>query len=216
MSLTLVTGNQNYSSWSMRPWFAMKAAGISFDQVVVPLFLQGSREKILAASPSGKVPALIDGDVHVWDSLAIMEYLHEKFPEKKLWPEAAAARAHARSVSAEMHSGFAAMRTDLTMNFRRKPGRVRMTESTLAEIARIQQSWEDCRARYGKAGPFLFGAFSAADAMYAPVVSRFSTYDVKVSAPARTYMDAIMALPAWREWSDAAAGEEWIIEKYEY
>jgi glutathione S-transferase len=216
MSLTLVIGNQNYSSWSFRPWFAMKVAGIPFKEAVISLYVPGSREKVLAASPSGKVPALIDGDLHVWDSLAIMEYLNEKFPDRKLWPQDAATRAHARSVSAEMHSSFASLRTDLTMNFRRKPGVVRRTEATLADIARIQQSWEDCRARYGGMGPFLFGAFSIADAMYAPVVSRFRTYEVKVSTPARAYMDAVAALPAWREWADAAAKEEWVLEKFEY
>lgn len=216
MSLRLVIGNRNYSSWSFRPWFAMKVAGIPFEETVISLYVPGSREKVLAASPSGKVPALIDGDVHVWDSLAIMEYLNEKFPDRKLWPQDAAARAHARSVSAEMHSGFAGLRTDLTMNFRRKPGPVRRTEAALADIERIQQSWSDCRARYAKSGAFLFGAFSIADAMYAPVVSRFVTYEVKVSAPVRAYMDAITALPAWREWSDASAKEEWVIEKFEY
>jgi glutathione S-transferase len=216
MSLMLVIGNKNYSSWSFRPWFAMKVAGIPFQETVISLYVPGSREKVLAASPSGKVPALVDGDVHVWDSLAIMEYLNEKFPDRKLWPEGVAARAHARSVSAEMHSGFAGLRNDLTMNFRRKPGVVRRTEGALADIARIQQSWEECRARHGKAGPYLFGAFSIADAMYAPVVSRFLTYDVKVSAPVRAYMDAIAALPAWREWAEAAAKEEWVLEKFEY
>jgi glutathione S-transferase len=216
MSLTLVIGNKNYSSWSFRPWFAMKMAGIPFTEVVIPLYLPESRDKILQSSPSGKVPAIVDGDVHVWDSLAIMEYLNEKFPDKKLWPQDTAARAHARSVSSEMHSGFVSLRNDLTMNIRRKVGIVRRTEGTFADIARIQQSWEDCRARYGKAGPFLFGAFSIADAMYAPVVSRFATYHVKVSAPVRAYMDAMMATPAWREWADASAKEEWVIEKFEY
>lgn len=216
MALTLIIGNKNYSSWSMRPWFAMKALGIPFAETVIPLYIPGSRERILGESQSGKVPCLIDGDIKVWDSLAIMEYLNEKFPDKKLWPQDVAARAQARSVSAEMHSGFGSMRTDLTMNMRRKPGRVRMTEGALADIERIQRSWTDCRARYGKGGPFLFGALCAADAMYAPVVSRFATYDVQVSAPVRRYMDAIMALPAWREWADAAAAEEWVIEKFEY
>jgi glutathione S-transferase len=216
MSLTLVIGNRNYSSWSFRPWFAMKVAGIPFKETVISLYVSGSREKVLAASPSGKVPALIDGDLHVWDSLAIMEYLNEKFPDRKLWPQDAAVRAHARSVSAEMHSSFSSLRTDLTMNFRRKPGMVRRTEATLADIARIQQSWEDCRARYGSTGPFLFGAFSIADAMYAPVVSRFLTYDVKVSAQVAAYMDAMTELPAWREWAEAAAKEEWVLEKFEY
>src|SRR3569833_511982 len=137
MPLKLVIGNKNYSSWSMRPWFAMKVAGIPFDETVVSLYVPGGRDAILLHSPSGKVPALIDGDLTVWDSLAILEYLAEKFPEKKFWPQDAAARAEARSMSAEMHSGFASMRTECTMNARRKPRRREMAEQTVADIARI-------------------------------------------------------------------------------
>jgi glutathione S-transferase len=215
MSLTLVIGNKNYSSWSLRPWFAMKGAGIAFEEVVVSLYVPGGREEILKHTPSGKVPCLIDGSVTVWDSLAIMEYLNEKFPEKKLWPQDAVARALARSVSAEMHSSFQSLRSECGMNVRRKPAKRDLAEQTLADIARIQAIWADCRTRYGRGGPFLFGAFTAADAMYAPVVFRFLSYAIDVTAGSRAYMDAIMALPAWREWSQAAAGESWVIEKFE-
>lgn len=215
MPLTLVIGNKNYSSWSMRPWFAMKGAGIPFEEIVVSLYVPGGREEILKHTPSGKVPCLIDGGVTVWDSLAIMEYLNEKFPGKQLWPQDGVARALARSVSAEMHSSFQSLRSECGMNVRRKPARRDLAEQTLADIARIQQIWADCRSRYGAGGPFLFGAFSAADAMYAPVVSRFVSYAIDVTPASRAYMDAIAALPAWREWAEGAAMEPWVIEKFE-
>lgn len=215
MSLTLVIGNKNYSSWSMRPWFAMKGAGIPFSEVVIPLYGPGGRDEILRHTPSGKVPCLIDGGVTVWDSLAIMEYLNEKFPDVKLWPQEGVARALARSISAEMHSSFQSLRSECTMNVRRKPAKRDLAEQTLADIARVQQIWADCRARYGKGGPFLFGAFTAADAMYAPVVSRFLSYAVDVTPESRAYMDAVTALPAWREWTDGAVKEPWVIEKFE-
>jgi glutathione S-transferase len=215
MSLTLVIGNKNYSSWSMRPWFAMKGAGIPFAEVVVSLYVPGCREEILKHTPSGKVPALIDGGVTVWDSLAIIEYLNEKFPDKKLWPQDGTARALARSVSAEMHSSFQGLRSECGMNVRRKPSKRDMSEQTLADIARVQQIWADCRAGYGKGGPFLFGAFTAADAMYAPVVSRFLSYAIDVTPATRAYMDAVTALPAWREWTEGATAESWVIEKFE-
>jgi glutathione S-transferase len=215
MSLTLVIGNKNYSSWSLRPWFAMKGAGIAFSEVVVSLYVPGGREEILKHTPSGKVPCLIDGGVTVWDSLAIIEYLNEKFPEKKLWPQDSTARALARSVSAEMHSSFQGLRSECGMNVRRKPSKRDLSEQAVADIARVQQIWADCRTRYGQGGPFLFGAFTAADAMYAPVVSRFLSYAIDVTPASRAYMDAVTALPAWREWSDAAARESWVIEKFE-
>ncbi len=215
MSLTLVIGNKNYSSWSMRPWFAMKGAGIAFSEVVVSLYVPGGREEILKHTPSGKVPCLIDGGVTVWDSLAIIEYLNEKFPEKKLWPQDAAARALARSVSAEMHSSFQGLRSECGMNVRRKPAKRDLSEQAVADIARVQQIWADCRDRYGQAGPFLFGAFTAADAMYAPVVSRFLSYAIDVTPATRAYMDAVTALPAWREWTEGAKAESWVIEKFE-
>ncbi len=217
MSLTLVIGNKNYSSWSMRPWLALRAAGVTFDEIVIPLYTgDDSTRRIREFTPSGKVPVLIDGDVTVWDSLAIIEYVAEKFPESKLWPDDRAARAHARAVSAEMHSGFVALRNECGMNLRR-PVRAKpsLSDETLANIARIQDIWKECRTRHGQGGPYLFGAFSAADAMYAPVVHRFRTYAIGVDHVARDYMAAMQAHPAFKAWTDAGLSETWVIDKFE-
>ena len=216
MSLTLVIGNKNYSSWSLRPWIAMKAAGIPFKEVVIPLYLSGSKAEILRHSPAGKVPILIDGDQPVWESLSILEHLAERFPDAKLWPSDARARSHARSVATEMHAGFVALRNHCTMNLwlPPKPRPETHTPEVMENLSRIETIWGDCVKRYG--GPFLFGKiFGAADAMYAPVVSRFLTYDVDVMAQTRAYMDAVTALPAWREWYDAAMAETKIMRHNE-
>jgi len=211
MALHLVIGNKNYSSWSFRPWLAMKVAGIAFDETVVSLEAADFKARIMALSGAGKVPVLIDGEIRVWESLAILEYLAEKFPQAALWPKDAAARAHARAIASEMHAGFQALRNLLPMNIWR-PIKLRpLDDGSKANAERIDAIWRDCRARYAAAGPFLFGAFGAADAMYAPVIWRFHTYAVEVSAPARAYMDAMMALPAWREWRDAARREIWVL-----
>jgi glutathione S-transferase len=216
MALTLVIGNKNYSSWSMRPWVALKAANIAFDEVFIPLYTgEADKQKILSFSHAGKVPVLIDGDVTVWDSLAIIEYAAERFPEANLWPQDRASRAHARSVSAEMHSGFAALREECGMNLHRSVGAKALSAGATADIARIQAMWTECRERYGKLGPYLFGAFSGADAMYAPVVHRFRVYAIEVSPAVRDYMDAMMALPAFQEWTRAGLAETIVIEKFE-
>jgi glutathione S-transferase len=215
MALKLIIGNKNYSSWSMRPWIGLKAAGISFDEEVIPLYVEGSKQKILSYSPAGKVPILIDGDVRVWESLAILEYAAERFPAAALWPSDAAARAHARAIATEMHGGFAALRNECGMNLWRPPARKALSDDARGNIARIQAIWTDARARYGAGGPFLFGAFSAADAMYAPVVARFETYAVDVAAPVRAYMQAMIALPAWQEWRRAALNETWVLPQFE-
>ena len=170
MALTLIIGNKNYSSWSLRPWIAMKVAGIAFDERVIPLYEPGSREEVLKFSPAGKVPVLIDGDSRVWESLAILEYLAEKFPAAGLWPKDAAARSHARVVASEMHAGFMALRRNCPMNVWLPPKTRPLPDEVKPDVARIEALWSDCRARFGKGGPFLFGAFGAADAMYAPVV----------------------------------------------
>src|SRR5580704_19528720 len=172
MTLKLVIGNKNYSSWSMRPWIAMRASNIAFDEVLIPLYTddKADKQRIVDFTGSGKVPALIDGDVTIWDSLAIIEYAAERFPEARLWPGDRAARAHARSISAEMHSGFMALRNECGMNLHRPIGAIALSDEARANIARIQQIWIECRERYGKSGPFLFGSFGAADAMFAPVV----------------------------------------------
>jgi len=213
--MKLVIGNKNYSSWSFRPWIAMKVAGIQFDEEVISLYVDGSRDKILKHSPGGKVPILIDGHTHVWESLAILEYLAEKFPNAGLWPADADARAHARAISTEMHAGFAAMREECGMSFWRPPGKRALSAAAQANIARIQEIWTGARTKHGAGGAFLFGKFSAADAMYAPVISRFHTYGVEVGATARAYMDVVMALPAWSEWRAAALAEPWVLAEDE-
>jgi len=211
MALHLVIGNKNYSSWSFRPWLAMKVAGIPFDETLVSLEAADFKARVTALSGAGKVPVLIDGEIRVWESLAILEYLAEKFPQAALWPKDAAARAHARAIASEMHAGFQALRNHLPMNIWR-PVKVRpLDDGSKANAERIDAIWHDCRTRYSAGGQFLFGAFGAADAMYAPVIWRFHTYAVEVSAVARAYMDAMMALPAWREWADAARRETWVL-----
>ncbi|MCB1523109.1 MAG: glutathione S-transferase family protein [Rhodoblastus sp.] len=215
MALTLVIGNKSYSSWSMRPWMLLDAFGIPFSEVVIPLYVEGSKEQILKYTPSGKVPTLIDGDVTVWDSLSICEYVAEKFPDRAIWPRDAKARALARSMSAEMHSSFQALRQQCGMVVHRTKGPVDFSPETLADIARIEAMWANAREQFGQGGPFLFGAFCAADAMYAPVVCRFDVYQPKLSAATRAYMDAVMATPAWTKWMAGAASETWRIPRFE-
>jgi glutathione S-transferase len=210
---TLVIGNKAYSSWSLRPWLAMKQAGLVFDEVNIPLYADGHDARIRKFSPAGKVPVLVDGGTAVWDSLAICEYLAERHPDKLLWPAAAAARAHGRSISAEMHSGFAALRTNMGMNVRRSFPGVGMTPEVKADIARIEAIWRDGLQRYG--GPFLLGAFSIADAMYAPVATRFRTYAVALQDDAQHYADSVLALPAMREWYAAANAETAVLPQFE-
>src|SRR5262252_9583718 len=209
MALKLILGNKNYSSWSMRPWIAMKVAGIPFEEEVISLNAQDFKPRVTSISGTGKVPALADGDVQVWESLAILEYLAEKFPAARLWPADPAARAHARAIAAEMHAGFVPLRRALPMNMWRPVKARDLTPEVQANVRRIVTIWTDCRTRFGAGGPFLFGAFGAADAMYAPVVSRLHTYAVEVDAAARAYMDAVMALPVWAEWRAAALKEPW-------
>jgi glutathione S-transferase len=211
MALRLIIGNKNYSSWSMRPWIAMKAAGIAFDEVVISLEAEDFKSRVLKISGTGKVPVLVDGEVHVWESLAILEYLAEKFPAAKLWPSDAAARAHARAIASEMHAGFQPLRKACPMNMWRPVKKLPLDAEVAANIKRIDALWTDCRTRFGAGGPFLLGGFGATDAMYAPVVARFHTYDVAVSETSRAYMAAIMALPAWAEWTKAALEEPWVL-----
>ncbi len=216
MALTLVIGNKNYSSWSMRPWIALKAAGIDFEEVVIPLYTgDADKQRILKYSPAGKVPILVDGAVSIWDSLAIIEYLAEKFPDKGLWPSGMAARAHARSISAEMHSGFMALRNECSMNIHRPVHRKALSADAKANADRVQEIWSACRRTYGQGGPFLFGGFSGADAMYAPVVHRFRIYGVEVTSAAADYMNAMRTHPAFQAWDSAALKETWVIEKFE-
>lgn len=210
---TLVLGNRNYSSWSMRAWLAMGQAGADFEEEVIPLDTLPGRFAIAQRSPSRKVPVLMHGDLAIWDSLAIVEYLAEMFPHAGLWPHATAARAIARAVCAEMHAGFGALRSAMPMNIRMsKPDRGR-AEGVDADIKRISGIWTDLRARFGGQRPYLFGEWSAADAFFAPVVSRFSTYAVALDDTCGAYVDAVLAWPAVAEWCAGARAEPWAIEE---
>src|SRR3974390_775187 len=207
MALRLIIGNKNYSSWSFRPWLAMKVAGIAFDETVVSLNAADFKTRVMALGGAGRVPVLSDGDVRVWESLAILEYLAEKFPAAGLWPERPAARAHARAIASEMHAGFVSLRRHLPMNVAR-PVKFRALDAGAAkDVARVDAIWGECRSKYGSGGPFLFGSFGTADAMFAPVVWRFHTYAVEVSSTALAYMRTMTALPSWTEWRDAARRE---------
>jgi glutathione S-transferase len=216
MAVKLVIGNKNYSSWSMRPWLALRANNIDFDEIFIPLYTgEADKQRILSFTHSGKVPVLIDGDVTIWDSLAIIEYVAERFPEARLWPEDRARRAHARSISAEMHSGFLALRNECGMNLHRPIGAIALSAEARANVARVEQIWIECRERYGKMGPFLFGDFSGADAMFAPVVHRFRTYAIEVAPEARDYIDTMTGLAAFQEWTRASLAETLVIDKLE-
>jgi glutathione S-transferase len=205
--MLLVVGNKNYSSWSLRAWLAMRVLGIPFEEKRIPLYGPESKAALLAHNPAGKVPCLVDGAVTVWDSLAILEYLAERWPA--MWPADAALRARARSVSAEMHSGFPNLRQHMCMNIRRSiPGKGR-TPEVLAEIARIVEIWSAAR------GPFLFGEFCGADAMYAPVVLRFRTYAVELPPACRAYADRVLALPALQSWMRDAERETETLPQFE-
>jgi glutathione S-transferase len=214
---TIVLGNKAYSSWSLRGWLMLKLTGAAFDEVVVPLDRPETKAAIRAHSPSGRVPTLKADGLAVWDTLAIAEYLHERFPEAGLWPENPVARARARSVAAEMHAGFPALRARLPMDLKREPpepGAGISVDGALAgEIARIVAIWGDCRTRFGGAGDFLFGRFGAADAFYAPVATRFVTYGVVLEGGVADYRDALMARPDLRQWIAAANAEPWVIEE---
>ncbi|OAN60945.1 glutathione S-transferase family protein [Magnetospirillum moscoviense] len=199
---TLIIGTKQFSSWSLRPWLAAKMAGIAFDEVVIALRQPDTKANIMQHSPSGKVPCLIDGDLAVWDSLAICEYLAEQVPS--LWPEDRAARAVARAVSAEMHSGFQNLRNLCSMDVLSDLPMAEIAPELAPEVARINAMWTDCRTRFGLSGPFLFGRFSVADAMYAPVVTRFKTYYLPLEPVPAAYADAVMALPAMAEWIKGA------------
>jgi glutathione S-transferase len=215
MPLKLIVANKAYSSWSLRPWILLAHFKIPFEEVVIPMDRPDTRETMLKYAPTGKCPSLHDGRIGVWESLAIIDYIAERYPEKAIWPRGKAARAHARSLAAEMHAGFTALRQTCPTNFRREPKAIALSDDVHNDIARIEAAWAHARKTFGKAGPFLFGRFSAADAMFAPVVNRFHAYDIRVAKASRAYMDAVMALPAWKAWIADARAEPWRIERYE-
>jgi glutathione S-transferase len=211
----LIIGNKNYSSWSLRPWLLLRQAGIDFEEIRINLGAPDLRAQILRYSPSGKVPVLIDGAVTIWDSLAISEYLAERHPQLQLWPADVEARAVARAVSAEMHSGFAALRENMTVNCRKfLPGKGR-APGVAEDIARISAIWTDCRQRFGQDGEFLFGRFSIADAMYAPVALRFRTYAVELDPVCAAYTLSLLQLPAVQDWVAQAGAETETLPAFE-
>ena len=207
----LVIGNKNYSSWSLRPWIAMRVAGIEFSEEVIVLDQPDTKARILAHGSAARVPILRHGEIVVWESLAILEYLAEVYRDARLWPAAPAARALARAVSSEMHAGFQALRKHCPMNMRRAKAALDLPPEVQADVRRIEDLWRTCRDGHGSDGPFLFGRFTNADAMFAPVVNRFEIYAVPVSPATRDYMEAVMALPAWAVWKQAAVEEPWVI-----
>ncbi|MCR9257094.1 MAG: glutathione S-transferase family protein [Alphaproteobacteria bacterium] len=213
---TLVIGNKNYSSWSLRPWLAMAVTGLPFEELLIPLDTAKTKEEIGKHSPAGRVPVLKVEDFAIWDSLAILEFLAERHPDANLLPADPRARALCRSISAEMHSGFEALRSSMPMNIRASlPGKG-MQEGVQEDINRITAIWRDCRKRFGTGEQsFLFGHFTIADAMYAPVVMRLNTYKPEIGDGARAYCAMITGLDAMKAWSKAAAGEPWIIESEE-
>ncbi len=214
---TLIIGNRNYSSWSLRAWLALAASGGEFDDMVIPLRQADTRENILRHSPSGKVPVLRHGDTVIWDSLAIAEYLAEHVPHAELWPSAIEARAAARAVSAEMHAGFLALRRAMPMNIRATPPTQapELADDVRADVNRIEAIWRNCRQHFGADGELLFGGFTIADAMYAPMASRFRTFGVTLEDTAQAYVEAVLGHPLMVQWTEAAENETWIIPEFE-
>ena len=213
--LTLVIGNKNYSSWSLRPWLFLRYHDIDFNEVRIPLYVPESKATLLSYSPAGRVPVLVDGDLRIWESLATLEYLAERFPATAAWPVERAARAHARSIAAEMHAGFAALRKTCGMNLRRRYAFEALPAEVEADADRVRTIWTECRERHRGEGPFLFGPFSIADAMYAPVVWRFDGYSLPIEGLARGYVDHMLALPAMQAWREAALAEVEVLPQFE-
>jgi len=211
--LTLYVGNKNYSSWSFRPWIAMEAAGVPFTDKVIPFDFAAGNPEFRKLSPTGRVPVLHHGEVRVWESLAIIEYVAELSPDARIWPKDRAARAEARAISMEMLSGFRALRGACPMNIRRAPGEIDLPKGVTDDVARIETIWKAALSRSG--GPFLFGGFSAADAMYAPVVNRFEIYRLTKDDAVLAYMARVKAHPAWQKWQAAALAEPWIVPEDE-
>jgi glutathione S-transferase len=206
MSLTLVIGNKNYSSWSLRPWLALSHHNIPFEEVLIPIGTPETAAAIRRYSPAAKVPVLIDDGAVVWETIAILFHIAERFPAARLWPEDKKARAHAFAIASEMHGGFAALRQQCPMNIKRRKQRD-LSPDAAADIRRISEMWRDTRARFGQGGEFLLGAFSAADCMYAPVATRIRSYEIDVDPVSAAYVEAIYALPAFKRWQEGALQE---------
>ena len=211
MALILIIGNKNYSSWSLRSWLTLKQSGLTFEEVRIPLDLPDTHTRILEYSPSGRVPALRQDNLTIWESLAICEYIAELVPDRHLWPTDPAARAVARAVSAEMHAGFSNLRAEMPMDCRARRSQA-ATSAVQQDIDRIFVLWQACRQQFGQGGEFLFGEFSIADAMFAPVTSRFATYDVALTPAAQAYVNAVWGLPAMQEWLSAAEVEAEVLD----
>ncbi len=217
--LKLVIANKCHSSWSLRPWILLKAFDIPFEEVLIPFGPTFDdpdwKRQVMVHTPAGKVPALVDGDIQVWESLAIMDYVADIYPDLAIWPRERAARAMARSIASEMHAGFAALRGACVMNLGWRHGPRDRGEKVAADVARVTTIWREARERFGAGGPFLFGEFSAADAMYAPVTTRFTTYSLPADPVSAAYIEAVQATPAFREWREAALAEPWIVPEDE-
>jgi glutathione S-transferase len=211
----LYVANKLYSSWSLRPWLLMTALDIPFEETVIPMYFPDSKARMLDVSPTGKMPCLVNGDVRIWESLAIMEYLHESVPGKGVWPADSKARAHARAAANEMHAGFQALRNACPMNLGKRFAARDLGSDVADNVRRLEGLWSEARVRFGSGGPYLYGAFSATDAMFAPVVTRLDTYQVPVSSETRRYMDAILAHAAFVKWRTEALAEPWTIDHYE-
>ena len=211
----LIIGNKNYSSWSLRPYMMLEMAKIPFDEKLIHFGTENFTAKVKKFSPAGLVPVLKHNGVAVWDTLSIVEYIAETWPAKHIWPKNKAARAMARSLSAEMHSGFRALRTQYPMNLRRPTKALAMSGSTQQEVERLEKAWSLARKLYGGGGPFLFGKFSAADAMFTPVLTRLETYGVPVKRDTQHYMNAVLATPAYQNWKLAALKEKWVVAEDE-
>lgn len=232
-TMHLYIANKLYSSWSLRPWLLMTALGIPFEERVIPMYFPDSKARMLDVSPTGKMPCLVvpPGEaaadpsaaqascsaqwLKVWESLAIIEYLHERYPDKGVWPKASAARAHARAVSNEMHAGFMALRQMCPMNLGKRFAPRELASDAADNVRRLEGMWSDCRRRFKGSGEFLFGDFCAADAMFAPVVTRLDTYQVPVATETRQYMNAVLAHPAFLKWRTEALSEPWTLPHYE-
>ncbi len=217
--MKLIIGNKNYSSWSLRGWLAAKQSGLAFEEITIPLYgddWEARKREDSGIQPSaGRVPVLWDGDVVVWDSLAILEFLADRVGRDRFWPKADDARATARSMVAEMHSGFTALRNECTMNIRRRVPGIRLSDAAKHDVIRVLQLWAEARSRFAMGGPFLFGTFCAADIFYAPVVGRFLTYGIPVPGFAQAYMEAVWEHEWMRQWVAAAEAEQWEIQQFE-